>query len=202
MKYTLNLLGIISSVVILVGCSQRISNGKNQNYQTQSERILGNFSGNVSGAYGSSGTSRGMLGVTNTYTDPNSIYSYYSSAGGVPTATSANYYTGTIGSYDLNQSMQAEAQACVTSFAQISAVATSYQTAVANFKPAIAQLTRCLNRIIVNRNPAMTFGYRNLSDQGQQMWSYLLNWRQPGTMSGFDINSFNGLLQLIPANGY
>lgn len=203
MKYGIQTLSFLISGMLLIGCGQISS--QNKGYQANSQRILGNFSSSVSKAYGVS-NARGItsaLGITNSYYDPSSIYSYYSSTGGsVPYATSANYYTNTIGTYDINQNIQAESQACIQNYSQIASAVTNYQTAAQNFKPAIAQLTRCLNRLLVNRNPIMTYGYRNLNDQSQMLWSYLMNWRQPGTLQGFDINAFNGLLRLIPANGY
>lgn len=98
------------------------------------------------------------------------------------------------GNVVMNQSLTQEAQDCVNQ-------SNSVPKNTANLQFMASNLARCLNKIISYRNPLYTAGYRNLNPQGQQYWTYLLDWRRPAPVQQFSPNDFT-LLNNYASTGY
>ena len=116
------------------------------------------FNQSFTGLYGSPGTSSASTGTGT------GNYNYYGS----------DPYNGTI----INAALENEVQDCAGFVEGVPAIPQ-------NFQYMAGSLARCLDRILTYRNPLLTFAYRNMPQESQQQFAYLLNWRQPGTMSQF-----------------
>ncbi|MBI3296209.1 MAG: hypothetical protein HYZ71_15900 [Deltaproteobacteria bacterium] len=208
MKTQLVKMGLVVTT-LLVGCQQN-PYGYSA-YQTQSREILSSMTSSVSTAF-QGGVPRGVSSVTpgqSTYipgsTTPGIIggtlpvSTTYPLAGGTLPQSSMIVGSGyqnypLVGGALFNPTSAVDAAECLAQVQAIPAQAQYYSMMV-------AALSRCLNRMLTDGNPLMTYGYRNLDPNSQNMYAYLLNWRQYGCSDQFSQNQF-GVLNQFAGNGF
>lgn len=147
------------------------SSNKVGEYRNESRTTLESLARGVSGSFNAKEKSRGAV-------------DYSSYFGG----------NNMIGTSIFNPDMNADTYDCM---AQVQGITPSAQS----YLPMVAKFSQCLNRLLVEGNPLMSYGYRNMDPMGQNYYAYLLNWRRFGTLENFSSGDF-GVLSQFAGQGY
>lgn len=174
MKTTTTYFALIAAIV-LSACAKAPMTDQKAQYQMNSTKILGSFASSVS---------RGFTGAATTSVKRGAFYDTYGNPTyGVDQWQQQNQQ---FGNPVLRQQTSQEARDCVQ-------LSKGIPENCANLPFMLASLARCLDRIVSDRNPLYTYSYQNLDRQGQQYWSYLLDWRRARPLNQFGPNDFNQL---------
>lgn len=160
------------AMVIAVGCAQNSSLDKMGRYQNQSRSTLESYARGVSGSFVSrQSRQRRFLDASQSF--------------GSGELVQGNLF---------NPNLNLDTYDC---FEQVQGIEVRRE----NYIPMVAKFSQCLNRMLVEGNPVMSYGYRNLDPMGQNYYAYLLNWRRFGTLDSFSSNDF-GVLSQFAGNGH
>ena len=155
----------LSIATMLVACAQPPLSSSRVTYQANSVQALKNYAGNVSRGFKS--------------TPSNTRRAF-----GDSTMSSEQPYQG----YLMRQDQHQQVSDCL-------AAVNSNTPNCGSLNAVAGTLARCLNQIITYRNPILSYSYRQLPNDGQNLWAYLLNWRRPTTYDSFSGGDFNILSQ-------
>lgn len=175
-----------SALALLSACAKPASNEISAQ-QLKLRQVVNGYASNVSRAFAprTQAVRRAMYG---NYGGAN-----YEQVFGWPSQPLPGYGE-LFGGYVIKQDPNEEARDCVRMSREIPEVQQ-------NFEYMAASLTRCLDRILSDRNPLMTYGYRNMPQDTRQDWAYLLNYRRAGTIDQFDDGDL-GMIDVFAGQGY
>lgn len=171
MKTTTQMMIFSVSLLMLGACANSGMKSSKVSYQVQSNTQLSAYANNVSRGFAkSSKSSRGFVDGQ------------------------AQYYDGQTSAANLGLSNQSYGGAIQDQVKDCQQYVSSY-TQCADADKMISVLAQCLNTVMNYQNPLMTYSYQQLDTQGQQFWTYLLNWKRSSTLDNFGQNDFNILSQ-------
>ena len=162
------------TILAVIGCAQQPSKIMLGQYQRDSRTTLEYLARGVSRSMGFGASKARGITLANGF-----------SLGG-----NDILYQGSI----LNPNLNGDTTDCLSRVQGIAARPENYVRMVAIF-------SRCLNRVLVEGNPVMSYGYRNLDLMGQNYYAYLLNWRRFNSLENFSQNDFQ-LLSQFAGNGF
>ena len=178
-------------LVGVVACQQRQFSVSQGRFQEESNKTLAKLSGRISGTFRGISSGRGADDFgsgqvsflpQDSMTSVDGSFGFPSWAGGFQQAPQT--YMGDV---------QSSAQKCVTMIATIPQTRATYSVAMAS-------LSRCLNRLVQERNQMLTWMYQQNSNDGQRDWAYALNYGRFGTANQMPQNDFS-YLYLFAQNG-
>ncbi len=158
-------------LILVSACAGPPAQVKSQQYKALSRQMLEQLSRGVSGGFSAKRNSGRGFSNTVVFGD-NQLF----------------------GDRHINPNLNLDAEQCVTGVQSVPATREYYRTM-------IATLSRCLNRMLVDGNPLMSHGYRNLDSQSQNYYAYLLNWRRFGSLEAFPQSDFSAL-SYFAGNGF
>lgn len=162
------------AILAVIGCAQQPSRIKLGQYQKDSRTTLEYLARNVSRSMGfGASKARGVASLNG-----------FSLGGG------DILYQGSI----MNPNLYGDTTDCLSRVQ-------GFAARPENYVPMVAVFSRCLNRILVEGNPVMSHGFRNLDSMGQNYYAYLLNWRRLNSLENFSQNDFQ-LLSQFAGNGF
>jgi len=86
--------------------------------------------------------------------------------------------------------------------AQCAQMAKAIPVTAANYQAMVSTLARCLNRVSTWYNPVISHTYRNMNQDSQLYWLYLMNYRSWSQYSGKTSYPSYGQLPIFAGQGY